>query len=303
MSHTPATHSPKKPSYAAVLVVVHGADAGRHITLGNAALELGRDTAVALTDATVMARHAEIRSESGQWVLRDLGSGGGTFVNDLRVEEYVLRDGDRIRMGRQILKLLEAGDIERRAAEELFRVQTLDGLTMLGNRDSFEAALSREVSRARRFGQGLSVVVLDVDAFRKVNSAHGEAVGNLLLQRLSQRMQGVLRRQDVVSRIEGDAFAVVLPGCEAQEARDVAERLRRVVAAEQLVTDSGTIRVTMSAGFSRLRTRDSEAELMARAFRAVGKAQASGGDRVEDASHWVPTSATEWNESASEADA
>lgn len=277
---------------AAMLVVVHGEETGRRVALGGEPLVLGRGTGadVRLVDPVAARAHARVALENGQWVVRDLASPAGTYVNDLLVGEYVLRDGDRVRVGRTILKLLAGGDLEARCAEEMFRVQTVDGLTLAANRASFEEALSREVGRARRFGQALSLVLLDVDGFRRLNQTRGEAVGNAVLQRLAAGLKGVMRRQDVFARIDDDEFAVVLPGFEAADAQLAAEKLCQVAAAGALPLEDGPVSVTVSAGFARLRSKEDARQLAARAGKALLRAQASGGNRVEDASPWVPTS-------------
>jgi len=272
----------------AMLVVVQGAEAGRRIPLDGTLKVLGGGDGAdeQLADAQLGAKHAHLFFDAGQWVLRDLQGGRGTWVNDLAVEEYVLRDGDRVRMGRTLLKILTAGDVVNRSVEELFRVQTLDGLTLLANKASFHEALVREVARSARHGQPLSLVRLDIDGFGALNAQRGDVAGDIILQAVAARVRGVLRREDVLARIDDDEFAVVLPNCEAADARRVAETLCSAVAGQSFDVEGGALAITVSGGYARLRTRETPDQALERAGIALNRAKQAGGNRVEDSSPW-----------------
>jgi diguanylate cyclase (GGDEF)-like protein len=258
---------------SALMVVVHGPEAGVRFELHDGALVVGRseEADLVLTDPAIAASHARLSQENGEWIVTDLGHATSTFVNDERVTEYALRDGDRVRLGRTILKLLSAGDIERRAIDELFRVQNLDGLTQAANTSTFAESLNRDVAHARRHGRALSFVLIDVDSFTKLNESRGEAAGNQVLQRLTTRLRGLLRKQDCVTRLGDDEFAVLLPSAGLADAELIAEKLRAATEPEH---------VTISAGVSTLSGCEAAAHLIDRARAALHEAKRNGGNRV-----------------------
>ena len=131
--------------------------------------------------------------------------------------------------------------------EEIERLATRDPLTGLANRRVFEDALPRELARARRADVALSLVVLDIDHFKDVNDTHGHQVGDSVLRAVGTALDDNTKGFDVVARIGGDEFAVLLPGCRAADVVSVAERLRR--RAETAVLGRA---VTLSAGCATL---------------------------------------------------
>lgn len=270
-------------------MVVHGDDVGLKLTPTDG-LVLGRVEGIgALKDAAVAERHAKLSLEHGQWVVHDLGDVRGTWVNDHPVTEYALRDGDRIRIGRTILKLLSSGDLATRYTEEMFRVSQTDGLTLATSRVAFEELLARDVSRARRFEQPLSLVLLDVDGFRALNATRGEAIGDAVLQKVTHAIRHQLRRQDVLARIGDDEFGITLPEVRQQEAAAIAEKLKSAVAAVILPTERGDVRVTVSAGVVTLRPGEEARDLANRALDGIERAQKQGGNTIERDADALPS--------------
>ena len=120
-------------------------------------------------------------------LLRDLGSTNGTYVNDELVDEYVLRDGDLIKIGRTIFKFLAGGNIENAYHEEIYRLTTIDGLTQIFNKRYFVETLEREIGRAQRYRRALSLVMFDIDHFKKINDSYGHLAGDYVLKQLARR--------------------------------------------------------------------------------------------------------------------
>jgi len=131
--------------------------------------------------------------------------------------------------------------------EEIERLATRDPLTGLANRRVFEDTLPREVARARRTDAPLSLVILDVDHFKRVNDEHGHQAGDAALRDIGSALAANTKGFDVVARLGGDEFAVLLPGCPASDAASVAERLRAGGAS----TAHGHT-ATLSAGYATL---------------------------------------------------
>ena len=118
------------------------------------------------------------------------------------------------------------------AHEEARRLSVTDPLTGAGNVRQLSTTLSREVERAHRFGRPLSVLMLDLDHFKRVNDTHGHDFGDLVLREFARRLAGCLREVDTVARYGGEEFAVVLPETDSEGATRVAERILAAVRSE-----------------------------------------------------------------------
>lgn len=151
----------------------------------------------------------------------------------------------RLRAGRRILELQKKLIVAR---EELRMQATRDALTGLWNRAAIFDLLRRETARAQRGGAPLSIAMADVDHFKRVNDLYGHLVGDVVLQEIARRVQAALRPYDEVGRYGGEELLLIFPQCNAQQAVQAAERLRRCVAATPIVTPEGKIVVTLSIG-------------------------------------------------------
>lgn len=244
---------------------------------------LGRDRACAvpLPAEDVSRRHARVVPDQGGHVLVDLGSTNGTLVNGHPVARHRLAPGDRIQLGPFVARYLCAGDAEVAALAALADLALRDPLTGLANRRAFEEALRREVARARRSGAPLSVAVLDVDRFKRVNDAHGHAAGDAVLAAVAARAAAALREGDLLARVGGEEFAALLPGAGPEAGAEVAERVRAAVAAAPVEAAGQRLAVTASLGCAALSPDDADgAALLARADARLYDAKRSGRDRV-----------------------
>ncbi|GAB4357598.1 MAG: GGDEF domain-containing protein [Immundisolibacter sp.] len=153
-----------------------------------------------------------------------------------------------------------------------------DRLTGLSNRSAFNEAMAREVSRALRYGSGLTLLMADLDNLKLINDRHGHSAGDRALQQVAQALRGALRDSDQVFRYAGDEFAVLLIGGGDDAARAVAERLRARVA--DLSPEPVPVRPTLSIGLSSLRADDDARTLFERADAALYAAKRAGRDCV-----------------------
>jgi diguanylate cyclase (GGDEF)-like protein len=169
-----------------------------------------------------------------------------------------------------------------RADSQALRLATLDPLTGAYNRRTFHEIAEREMSRARRAGQPLSIVVLDIDHFRAVNEKHGQRVGDALLQGIAQILRDALRQEDMLVRYGGEEFLVLLPEVPGPGAVIVAGRLRKAVAAEDIAVGEGRFALTVSAGVAARLDEGPESvdTLIARAEEALSLAKRRGRNRV-----------------------
>ncbi|MGE0256085.1 MAG: GGDEF domain-containing protein [Alphaproteobacteria bacterium] len=165
---------------------------------------------------------------------------------------------------------------------ELRRLASVDALTGTILRGHFMHLGTAEVRRAHRYGRPLSVLVFDVDHFKRVNDNHGHAAGDAVLRAISSSARDILREQDVLGRTGGEEFAVLLPDTDKDAARQAAERLRRAIAAAPVDVVAARIAVTVSVGVTSLSgAEDALDAMLARADAALYRAKASGRDRVE----------------------
>lgn len=136
-----------------------------------------------------------------------------------------------------------------KANRKLEELSNTDQLTGLNNRRFLETVLHEEWTRCKRYGHPLSLILLDIDFFKKVNDVHGHQAGDTCLQLVAQRVSASTRwPSDRVARYGGEEFCMVLPETDADGAATVAERIRDAVAAEPVVVDGKSLRVTVSLG-------------------------------------------------------
>lgn len=167
------------------------------------------------------------------------------------------------------------------AEKSLESLAATDEGTGLFNRRETLACLGRQFERWRRNSEGFSIVLLDLDQFKAINDTHGHVFGDLVLAKISDSFVGVLRPYDILGRIGGEEFLVVVPATGEEAAARLAERLRE--AAQQTPVQEGTrsANVTVSAGVTAVRPEDARPEeMMRRADRALYQAKAAGRNRV-----------------------
>lgn len=225
--------------------------------------------------------------------LRDFKqTGGGAVINE--IGEYVARRGDgglfpvelsvaAFRREDRWWAVGAARDIsERKRAEEALReLATTDGLTGLLNRRRFMEMGEAEIERTKRTGRPVSLIMFDVDHFKKVNDTRGHDVGDVVLVALARAATGALRAVDVLGRLGGEEFAAILPETGLEEAAAVAERLRRAVADMGLAPNGEPQPVTISLGVVLGLGAETLDDLLKRADTALYRAKSAGRDRVE----------------------
>ncbi len=164
--------------------------------------------------------------------------------------------------------------------EESLRLATVDPLTGLSNRRAFVQALAQEVARAHRHQRALSVALLDVDHFKRINDTHGHGAGDAVLAAMGRLFTSVTREGDFAARWGGEEFVVALHDCDANGAMVAAERLRAAIAALCVDVPSLTLHVTASIGVAELRPGEALEALVDRADRAMYTAKSGGRNQV-----------------------
>lgn len=165
----------------------------------------------------------------------------------------------------------------RRTQEQLELLATQDPLTNVLNARAFAAELAQELGRNRRYGRPLALIYLDLDDFKKVNDAHGHATGDAVLRLVADAMRGAVRRADLVGRLGGDEFGVLMPETDGAVAHAAATRLVTGIR----TVFRGTPSVTASIGVVAVAgTEAGSDELLRKADQAMYEAKRAGKDRV-----------------------
>lgn len=201
---------------------------------------------------------------------------GVEFVDSLACVPHV--DGQGNPAGFFILSV----DVTERARleERLNDLATRDPLTGALNRRAFLERAESELDRCSRDGAPLSFVIVDLDHFKNVNDTWGHAAGDEVLKTLAETCRSVLRPADAFGRFGGEEFVALLPDADADDAADIAERLRRLTEESEIATPEGVIRVTLSAGYTTAFPGDTPDDLVRRADAALYESKRSGRNRV-----------------------
>lgn len=185
----------------------------------------------------------------------------------------------RLRSGMRVLEL-QRGLLD--AQEALRRHATLDHLTGLWNRRMLLEQLDRELNRVRREKRPLSVIMVDIDRFKSVNDTHGHAAGDDVIRATARTLQSQVREYDFVGRYGGEEFIILVPGCDTNDARTIAERVRARVEADPIVTGKESLRVTASFGLASTAVAGLDpSALIQAADEALYRAKTGGRNRVE----------------------
>jgi two-component system, cell cycle response regulator len=273
----------------ACLTCLTGTMSGQLFRVTKGHLTIGRSPHVELRldDDGISRNHARIRSETNRAWIEDMESRNGTFVNGERITASVeLRDGDKVQVGRgTVLRFGFQDALDESFHENLLSSALRDGLTKLFNKRYLMDRLDSELKFALRHETSLSLLLLDIDHFKKVNDTHGHLAGDAVLANLAQVLGRAVRNEDVVARFGGEEFAIILRAIGIEPAMHMAERLRKLVEQTSAPSGSGPLKATVSIGVAGLpstvvKTPD---ELVEAADRALYAAKREGRNCVRRA--------------------
>ncbi len=165
----------------------------------------------------------------------------------------------------------------------LIRLSVVDPLTDAPNRRGFFNSLAPWMALARRPGQTTAIIMLDLDHFKRVNDTYGHPVGDVVLKTMVEISKQQLRDSDMIGRLGGEEFAVLLPRTALPEAVIVAERMRTALMAMPIKTERAMIYITASFGVTTIRPDDSMVTLFKRADEALYQAKHLGRNQVKEA--------------------
>jgi two-component system, cell cycle response regulator len=269
-----------------LLIEMSGSAAGRVHSLSDEVITVGRgaDCALMFDDSTLSRVHARLRREGDEFVLEDAGSLNGSFVNLQRRARVVLSHGDRLRFGSGVRLQFQLVNVEEELViTRMYQAAVLDGLTGLTNRRAFDQRLEAELAHAVRHERELTVLLIDVDHFKRVNDLHGHLAGDEVLRAISKLLAREVRCEDLAARYGGEEFVVIARDVPTPGAITLAERLRYAVQAQTVSFEALSISVTVSIGVANLSGLLGEPRpsgLLAAADKALYEAKDSGRNRV-----------------------
>jgi diguanylate cyclase (GGDEF)-like protein len=204
-------------------------------------------------------------------------SGSGTAEDkvrglDLGAVDYVIKPFDAFELRARVRAALRT----KRLQDLLIEHASIDPLTSLPNRRALDDRLQQEWARFQRHGGPLSLVMADIDNFKRVNDTYGHSVGDHVLQEVGQAIAGQCRLTDLPARYGGEEFAVLMPGESAPDATRMAERCRQAVEAVRVAVGQEVVRVTASFGVADSRGLASPEALIESADQALYAAKAAG---------------------------
>lgn len=275
----------RKQQVHAYLVVLAGSNVGEMHRVEGPEIVVGRATSATLrlNDDGISRRHCRILQLGGRVVIEDLQSANGTLVNGEMVHHHELKDGDKIRLGANtLLKFAYQDKLDERFQQEMYDAALRDGLTRVYNKKFFLDRLETEFAYAKRHQAMLSLVMFDVDHFKKVNDSYGHLAGDAVLVRLAGITQGMVRTEDILARYGGEEFAVICRGIPLLNGGILGERLRTAVEQSTFEFQERRLPVTISVGVAALPEAPAATlqELIAHADGALYEAKRSGRNRV-----------------------
>jgi two-component system, cell cycle response regulator len=271
--------------------VIEGPDFGRVFLLEKSETVVGRsdEADIQVDDEKVSRKHLKIslvannfqKNEQRNAVAIDLNSKNGIFLNGVRVYEKELRSGDKLKIGDTILKFEVKDRLDVSYHDKLYKQATRDTLTGLSNRSYFQNELRKFISIGARYNRPFSLMMLDVDFFKRINDTYGHDVGDNVLKTVATALMSHVRSHDVAARFGGEEFVILLPETPLSGAVAVAERIRMTVESCDFEPMGCNHHVTISIGISEFPASGAEMDdLIKRADEALYRAKGEGRNRV-----------------------
>ncbi len=272
------------------LVFLQGQTIGQTIHLSKEQVVIGRgsNADIMVMDEVASRLHAEIQrldaaDGCAEYYINDLGSTNGTYLNGTRISEVrLLEDGDKIKIGKHLMKFALLDDFEAEFQEKVHQMTLRDELTGLRSRRSLFADLDHLVTQASRSlsPPPITVLMMDLDFFKKVNDGKGHLVGSQTIRDVGHIIREVVGSSDMAARYGGEEYLAYLFGTR-DDGVEVAERIRKAVEAHTFagsaIDPTQTMRVTISLGTATFPADGLSAlELVQKADQALYRAKQSG---------------------------
>jgi diguanylate cyclase (GGDEF)-like protein len=269
------------------VTVLAGPAMGALVALTGESLVVGRgaDCELRIDDPGLSRRHVQVVRRGDEPTIEDLGSRNGTLVDgELLVAPRAVHDGARVTIGRDtVLRISLQDALEEGAQRKVYESAVRDSLTGLYNRRYLDERLPAEVAYAVRHRAPFSLIVIDLDHFKRVNDTFGHLAGDAVLRLTAAMLVRMVRTEDVVARWGGEEFIVVARGTGLRNAQILAERMRRSIEQMAIPLQGAVHHITVSMGIAAVEgepARVDAAALIAAADAALYEAKGTGRNRV-----------------------
>lgn len=260
---------------------------GKQWTLDKGEMIIGRavESQIYIDDRSVSRTHARIHSVNGEVTMIDLGSSNKTVVNGNTLTPMApvrLKNNDQVKAGNVIFKFLEKGNLEALTNQELNEKAQRDALTGAYSKGAILERGPEAMKRSEVLNEDLSILVFDLDHFKKINDGFGHAGGDYVLKELGRIVSSkVVRSMDYFARYGGEEFVIILLGSGLAKALEVGERLRVAIEQHNFEFEGRKIPVTLSVGAAQRKPAESEWDvLFERADAALYRSKQAGRNRV-----------------------
>jgi diguanylate cyclase (GGDEF)-like protein len=274
----------------AALIIIEGVEISKHFILRRSIYTIGRtnDADISIkSDPMISRRHAQIelifdqQTKTAKYLLTDLNSSNHTYVNGQQISKKYLIEGDKIHIGETTLKFVLQDDIDARFHKEIQDRIRYDLLTSLLTKEAFYSALKSELTRCNINELQLSLLMMDIDFFKKVNDTYGHPAGSSVLSEVARLIKDNLRDLDLSARYGGEEFIAFLSETTKTQALTIAERIRQFIKNHVFVYNDKIIKITISIGVSQYpEDGGSVKELVAKADEALYRCKHTGRNKV-----------------------
>jgi diguanylate cyclase (GGDEF)-like protein len=271
-----------RAKFRPALIVMSGERVGVRVSIqSNVTVGRDVDSTLVLPDQGVSSRHAILQDRGDSFVLVDLESTNGTFVNGQRVKEAEIRNGDKLGFGTTVVRFEVQDDADRAYSEMIEELVHIDDLTGLYLRRRFDAELTQRVVAAKAASEPLAVLAMDLDGVKTINDTHGHLFGARTIAECGKAIGRIITGKGFATRFGGDEFVAALPGHGPAEGYAVAREICSYIGSEPIRHEGVLLNPGISIGVATFPEDASDAmELFRRADEALYLAKRTGKRRV-----------------------
>ncbi len=221
---------------------------------GESIVGRGAKSSIVVSDDTISRNHFKVIVKGAEVSIQDLGSTNGTYVNGVRVTEQVLQDKDTIQISsKTIMTFSYLTDLEAERQTQIYKMANYDAVTQARTKAYFLDQIQQEFSHSRRRSLPLSLIIFDIDFFKKVNDQYGHPAGDYVLKKIAETTLKTIRSEDLFARYGGEEFVILMRETLESDAIKLAERLRQLIAAQVFLFETHAIRTSISCGVTCLK--------------------------------------------------
>jgi two-component system, cell cycle response regulator len=240
---------------SAALICISGRSIGQMFLISKEETTIGRapECDVFLDDEGVSRHHAKIIRQDDTLILMDLGSTNGSYHEGERIQVLTLADGAKVQLGTATIiqfRYQDQREMQFHALMQTFK--THDPMTEAYNKRAFMMEIEKEAGFARRHGQPLSLIMFDLDHFKRVNDTYGHQAGDLVLRSVARSVMQTIRKEDIFARYGGEEFALLCRNTTLENCFILSERIRRNIEELEVTHNGRRIPCTVSLGVAAL---------------------------------------------------